>query len=245
MKAALYLVAFANVAFLGWMLLIGEPAREPPAPVRVAAIPTLKLAVESSTPTQAGAPPATGTRCVTVGPFLDAAQAARAASLLHGEKLAPRQRAEDTPGGTSFAVVIALPSNAEATRTAMRLRSAGIKDIEVSEARLAVGTFSSHADAEARVSALRRFGVAPAIEEATRSIEAFWLDVDLGPADHPVDVAAIQATAGGNAPLVLKSCAAATEPPAVPPSGTGPPSASGGPAGSADRPAARPPRATV
>ena len=245
MKAALYLVAFANVAFLGWMLLIGEPARDPPAPVRVAAIPTLKLAVESSTPTQAGAPPATGTRCVTVGPFLDAAQAARAASLLHGEKLAPRQRAEDTTGGTSFAVVIALPSNAEATRTAMRLSSAGIKDIDVNGARLAAGAFADHAEAEARVSALRRFGVAPAIEETARTLEAFWLDVDLGPADHAVDVAAIQATAGGNAPLVLKSCATGTDPSAVPPSGSGSPSASGGPAGPADRSAARPPRATV
>ncbi len=245
MKAALYLVAFANIAFLGWMLLIGEPAREPPAPVGVAAIPTLKLAVESSSPTQAGAPPSTGTRCVTVGPFLDAAQTAKAAALLHGEKLAPRQRAEETSGGTSFAVVIALPSNAEATRTAMRLRSAGIKDIEVSEARLAVGTFADHAEAEARVSALRRFGVAPAIEESARTLQAFWLDVDLGPTDHAVDVAAIQATAGGNAALVLKGCAAATEPAAAPAAGAGPPSANGGPAVPGDRPGGRPSRATA
>jgi hypothetical protein len=225
-KAALYLVVFANVAFLGWRLLIGEPAREPPAPVRVAPIPTLKLAVESTAPTQAGAPPATGSRCVTVGPFLDAGQAARAAALLHGEKLVPRQRSEASAGGTSFAVVIALSSNAEATRTAMRLHSAGLKDVEVREARLAAGAFPSHEEAEARVSALRKFGVAPAIEEVPRTLEAVWLDVDLGPNDHPVDVAAIQATAGGNAALVLKSCAGSTDP-APPAPASGPPSARG------------------
>lgn len=207
MKALAYLLAFANVAFLGWSLLIGEPAREPPLPARGPAVPTLKLAVESSAPTKAGAPPVAGSRCVTVGPFLDETQAERASQLLHAEKLAPRLRHEDTSAGTSFEVTLVAASTAEAAHTAMRLKGAGIKDVEVRDASLALGKYPSHEAAEARTTALRKLGIDPAINEAPRTIAAHWLDVDLGPRDHPVDVAAIQATVGGGAALSLKPCA--------------------------------------
>jgi len=84
-KPLFWLLVFANLAFLGWTVLIGGPARELPPPSRTPGVPLLKLAVESSAPTSAGAAPVAGKRCVTVGPFLEPTQVDRAASLLRAE----------------------------------------------------------------------------------------------------------------------------------------------------------------
>jgi hypothetical protein len=226
-KPLFFILVFANLAFLGWSLFIGQPARELPPINRGPGIPLLKLAVESSAPTQAGAAPVAGKRCVTVGPFLEPAQVDRAAALLRSEHLSPRQRSSEQPSGTAFVVALTAMSQADATRTAMRLRQAGVKDVTTAAAgatatRLNFGSFASHVEAEARVTALRKFGVDPTIVEESRSVPTFWLDVDLGPGDRPVDVAAIQATGGGRGALVLQSC----EPPvAAPPAGAPAPNA--------------------
>lgn len=232
MKALAFLLAFANLAFCGWAMMIGEPARDPPPLPRAAPVGTLKLAVETSRPTQAGAPPAAGTRCVTVGPFLDETLADRAAILLRAERLAPRTRREDTAAGTAFQVSVRTASATEARRTAMRLAGAGIKDAEVTDARVAVGSYPTPADAAARVTLLRKLGVDPVVEESPRTVLAVWIDLDLTPADHPVDVAAIQATVGGGGGLGLKTCPApaAATPADTPPATTGatPPDSSHG-----------------
>ena len=49
MKPLFYLLVFANIAFLGWKLFIGDPARELPVVTRGPGIPVLKLAVERRT----------------------------------------------------------------------------------------------------------------------------------------------------------------------------------------------------
>ncbi len=220
MKAVFYVLVFANLAFLGWAVFVGGPARELPLPTRATGVPMLKLAVESSAPTKAGAAPVAGKRCVTVGPFLEPTQVDRAAALLRDEHLSPRQRTSDQPTGTAFVVTLVAPSEADASHTAMRLRQAGVKDVTTGAAgaatRLLLGSFGSHAEAEARVTALRKFGVDPSIIEEPRSVPTFWLDVDLGPGDRPVDVTAIQATVGGRGSLVLQSC----EPPGSAPAPT-------------------------
>ena len=236
MKALAFLLAFANLAFLGWVLMIGEPAREPPPPPRTAPVASLKLAVETSRPTEAGAPPATGIRCVTVGPFLDAALAEKAATLLHAERLSPRTRSEDTASGVAFRVSVQTANATEARRTAMRLAGAGIKDAEVNDTRVSLGSFPTPAEAEVRVTALRKLGVAPVVEETPRTVAAYWIDMDLTPDDHPVDVAAIQATVGGGGALGLKSCPAApgAAPADAPATATG-----AAPADSSNRHAAR------
>ena len=217
MKPLFWVLLFANLAFFGWALLIGSPARELPPPSRGPGVPVLKLAVESSAPTSAGAAPVAGKRCVTVGPFLEPTQVDRAAALLRAEHLTPRQRSNEQPAGTAFVVALLAASDADASHTAMRLRQAGVKDVTTTAAgtatRLLFGSYATHAEAELRVTALRKFGVDPAIAEEPRSVPTFWLDVDLGPGDRPVDVTAIQATVGGRGSLVLQSC----EPPAFAP----------------------------
>lgn len=232
MKALFYVAVFANLVFLGWALLIGAPGREAQAPVRAAAIPPIKLAVETSAPTRAGAAPVAGRRCVTVGPFLAAIQVDRAAQLLRADHLSPRQRTAEEAAGTAFVVGLSMPTAADAARTSMRLQSAGVKDVTVAAAadgggaRLSFGSYPTHAQAEARLTALRRFGIDPAITEAARTVSTTWLDVDLGPGDRPVDVAAIQATVGSGASLVLQSCEApATPGGAATPAPAGPPAA--------------------
>lgn len=213
MRPLFLALVFANLAFLGWVLLVGQPARDFAPPSRNPGLPSLKLAMEASTPTTVGAAPAAGPRCVTVGPFPVREDADRAQALLRSEHLAPRARTEVEAGGTpsEYVVIEREVSEAEAHRTATRLRTIGVEGVTSARdtegrAVLSFGSYSSLAEAQARVVSLRRFGLKAAIDEHAARVPKTWLDVDLAAGDRPVDVTALQALIGSHDPLSLSSC---------------------------------------
>jgi len=91
-RVAFALLLFANIAWYGWTHWVASPDAVP----ATAAAPEgrgLQLAREAS-PSQATVPTAQGpNHCLSLGPFTDLTDAARASTLLRAGELEPRQRA--------------------------------------------------------------------------------------------------------------------------------------------------------
>src|SRR5262245_57094050 len=95
MRIALYILAFANVAFFAWAVWIDTPP--PPVAAATSNLPKLVLASEadSRASTAAGAKsPASAKRCVSVGPFSSDERAEGAMSVLRGRGYSPRSHEE-------------------------------------------------------------------------------------------------------------------------------------------------------
>ncbi len=104
MRNVFLTLLFADLAYFAWSHWIDKP---PPPPVNesIARLPRLKLASEDPPPPPRGhaaektaltvSPPP---GCLSVGPFGDVDDAARAAALLRGKGFDPRQRAQAGEG---------------------------------------------------------------------------------------------------------------------------------------------------
>jgi hypothetical protein len=212
-------LVFVNVAFLAWTRLVGEPMREPPPVDPGPAIPRLKLAAELG-------PGSSERRCTSVGPFADQGVAERAVLWLRGEKREPRLRTTQKDAGTGYWVMIDAPTLQQAARVSMRLRAAGVADVDVlppaadaTRAVVSLGNFPDRAAADRRVGELRGYAVNPQIVEQPRTTSIWWIDVDLGTNSPPVDVGAIERAVEGAKGLVSETC------PAIAPPGSPPPAA--------------------
>jgi hypothetical protein len=98
-RALLYALLLANVAFFGWAHWIDVPPAVPAtaAAASPATLPVLALADTGGSPGQADPGPGAGaaTRCRSLGPFAAAATAATAAGALRERGLAPHERRID------------------------------------------------------------------------------------------------------------------------------------------------------
>jgi hypothetical protein len=224
-RALVLLLVFANLALLAWTQLIGEPSRRAAPPDPGAPIPRLQLASEAG-----AARPAS--RCTAIGPFADQAVAERAVLWLRGERREPRLRTTRRDAGAGYWVMIDTPSMQQAARVSMRLRAAGVADVEVlppaadaTRAVVSLGIYGDRTNADRRVEELRRYAVDPQVIEQPRSESTWWIDVDLVPGASPVDVGALERAVPGARGLVGETCpiAAPSDAGAVPPASAAPP----------------------
>jgi hypothetical protein len=160
-----------NLLFLAWSQWVAPDRTPPPAasPPPVAAAP-----VPPALP-----PPAE--RCVSLGPFPDAAAAATVAQRLTNASLQPRTREERRPERDGYWVVVAAPDAAAQRRLLAQIRRAGVQDAYAMPDdplfRISLGIYSDRGRAEQRAGTLSPLGMAAAVEEHFEERVVQWLDV--------------------------------------------------------------------
>jgi hypothetical protein len=204
-RAAFFVLVFANVAFLAWSKWIAPPASKP-APAPTQNLPRLELASDpKKTADAAAAAPditagettptalaADARRCVSLGPFADLTRAARAASILRERGFDPSQRAEEGDTWAGYWVYVGgLETPADETRVLRNLDRAGIKDAHIMPPasdgrRISVGLFSERAGADRRARAVKKLGLEPEITERRQAGTVYWVDLHLGTSDRAV-----------------------------------------------------------
>ncbi len=207
MRAAFFVLVFANVAFLAWSKWIDVPASKP-APAPTKNLPRLELASDARKTADAapGAPSATAgeatatrtalaadvQRCVSLGPFADLTRAARAASILRERGFDPSQRAQEGDTWAGFWLYVGgLETPTDETRVLRNLDRAGIKDAHIMPPtadgrRISVGLFSERARADRRARAVKKLGLEPEITERRQAGTVYWVDLHLGTSDRAV-----------------------------------------------------------
>ena len=199
---------------MAWAHWIDVPP-EPAVNTENAHLPRLVLTSEA--PAQlASAKPASASpaRCVSIGPFNDLPQAARATALLHERGFTPRQRAEAGDIRDGFWVYVGgLKTAADEARVVRALEDASISDARGMAAteegrRVSVGLFSERARAERRARAVQHLGFSPEIVERQRSGTIYWVDIDLGPNDAAVPTEGLAALDQGGAHIQVQVCPA-------------------------------------
>jgi len=231
-----------NLVYFAWAQWIDEP-RTPPVNEALAKLPRLKL-ISELPPEQR---PATNTRtvlnetpaCMSVGPFGDITNAAKAAGILTAKGFAPQQRAEEAGTSTGYWVYVgALKDDVEADKMRVSLEKAGVKDALVmppggdAGRRISLGLFSDRAHADQRAASLKRLGFKAEVAEHKLPQVVYWIDLTPRPGMTTVPLADLFAEGVGSR-IAVQPC-----PPPPPPSAT----AAAQPAGAA--PVAQPPAAT-
>lgn len=175
--------------------LVSERASPKPAPVaEVATLPP-----EAKTAEQAPSPPTAPERCISVGPFADAAALAAAQTTLRPGAL--RLRTRETREGGERGWRVYLPAAADRTAAnaaADKLKTAGFTDLLVVgdgiEANsIALGRFSGEARAQQHAAALRAAGFEAKAEPLGEARTASWIDLAV---KADVDPAAIRRASG-------------------------------------------------
>jgi hypothetical protein len=186
MKALLLALLAANLAFFAWtQWLAPSDAARAASPLLQA--PRLRLASEAAEAAQGdtSASAATATRCVTIGPFRDEPEAARAATLLGENALAARSRTATQQVLEDYWVSVGGFASARELTSALRnLQRSGLPDARAMPAaegdrRISVGTFTARDRAENTAERVRRLGLEPQLAERTRSETAYWVDLEL------------------------------------------------------------------
>jgi len=211
MRAIIVLLLLANVAFFAWSQWIAKPAGPVGSPPADA--PRLVLADEAPP-----APPlptlrlAEGVECVSLGPFLDLTEAARASTGLREAGLEPRQRAREGAVWNGYWVSLGgLADVGTAEQLVERLRAAGIGDAYVMPAdgagpTISLGLFTERPRALRRTDEVRAMGFEPAIEERQRTGTVYWIDVDVGSPEQLPDPATFEDQGGRIFRLEVKPC---------------------------------------
>jgi hypothetical protein len=199
-RAAFFLLLFANLVFLAWAQWIDPP--QPAATNDVyAKLPRLKLVgeqpQESNRPSSGSArktaleagqapAPAAAARCLSVGPFDDEPSATRGSALLRERGLTPRQRTQQGEVSKGFWVYIGnLKTDHDVSEVLRTLQQSHVDDAKVmpdtaSDAhRVSIGVFSDHDRADRRAQSIKKLGLEPEIAERKLPATVFWLDVDV------------------------------------------------------------------
>ena len=227
MRNAFLALLFLNFAYFAWAHWIDAPK---PAPVNeaIAKLPALKMIDEVPPeqrvkPDAAKAAPGPATACLSVGPFGDVDNSARAAALLKEKGFDSRQRAE--PGQTSdgyWVYVSGIKTQADADRALVTLEHNGIKDAlvmpETADAgrRLSLGLYSEKSRAERRAQAVRVSGLDAQVAERKLPGTLYWVDLTPPPGVTSVPIQDLFAEGVGSR-IAVQPCAPAV--PAVPVAG--------------------------
>jgi len=195
MRALVVLLLLANVAFFAWAQWIAGPAGRLTAPPASGA-PRLVLATEAP---QAQPLPSLASRegvsCVSIGPFLDLTEAARASMSLRARGLLPRQRSKDGLIWSGWWVSLQDAASPEdADQIVERLREVGIGDAyRVSDegpgTTVSLGLYTERQVALNRADEVRAFGYEPTLAERERRGTVYWIDVDVRSASQIPDPA--------------------------------------------------------
>ena len=153
-------------------------------------------------------------RCISVGPFRDVSEAARAASTLRGGGYDPRQRVAEGEVWAGVWVYLPLPaSKAAADQIMEKLKAGGIDDaLEMpgpnDTSVISLGLFSEARRAQARVAQAQALQINPAIADRKRNGNVYWIDIDLKPTDSLLNPSDLQGEAGRIVRLEVKACSA-------------------------------------
>ena len=244
MRNAVIALLVANLVYFAWARWVDQP-KTPPVNEALAKLPRLKLRSELP-PEQR---PATNTRtvlneaspCMSVGPFGDITNAARAAGILTSKGFTPQQRAEEAGSSAGYWVYVGgLKDDVEADKARVSLEKGGIKDALVMPPsadpgrRVSLGLFSDRAHADQRAAAVKRMGFKAEVAEHKLPQVVYWIDLAPRPGMTTVPITDLFAEAVGSR-IAVQPC-----PPPAPPSAT----AAAQPT-SAAPPAAQPPAAAA
>lgn len=211
MRVIFALLLLANIAWFAWANWVDRPV-EDAAPARVEA-PQLVLAREAPA-TQVAARPAIlpTENCLSLGPFSDLTDAARASTLLRENGLQPRQRAGEGVVWKGYWVSLEqVPDRASAAGIIERLRRFGIADAysmpdEGRQITISLGLFTERRRALQRMDEVKALGFEPLMAERERSGTVYWIDVDVeAPAKLP-DAALLDGDGGRILRLEIQPC---------------------------------------
>ena len=237
LKSVVLLLILANIGYFLWARGIASSGA--PRPERVGA-PTLTLATEApraasvdraaaaGTPgeqtasaaavgtaesAETAAPPAAA-RCLSIGPFLDVAEAARAAATLRGGGYQPRQRVAEGDVWAGEWVYLPMPAApAAAAQLRTKLQAGGIDDaLEMPGPDdlpvVSLGLFSEPKRAGARIQLARSLGLNPVVADRKRTGDVYWIDVNLKPTDGNLNPADLEGQSGRIVRLQVVGCPA-------------------------------------
>ena len=214
MRIIFALLVLANVAWFAWTHWV-ERSAERAGPARVEA-PQLVLAREAPASEAAAHPPILPTEnCLSLGPFSDLTDAARASTLLRENGLHPRQRAGEGVVWQGYWVSLEqVPDRPSAEGIIERLRRFGIGDAylmpdEGSRITISLGLFTERQRALQRMDEVKALGFEPRMAGRERSGTVYWIDVDVeAPAKLP-DAALLNGDGGRILRLEIQPCDAA------------------------------------
>jgi hypothetical protein len=211
-RRVLLALLFLNLVFFGYARFAAEQV--PASGTAEPAPPIARLELLS----ELTAPPGPG--CVSIGPFAERASAEQSGSWLRGAHRAARERSAEIDGPATFWVALTTKTLQEAARVAMRLKAAGVSDVEITppganqtDATVSLGVYSERERAERRLSDLRGLGVNASITEQRRKLTQWWLDVPQRAGDPPFDPGALRKAVPAAAGAAIAPC------PAPPPAG--------------------------
>lgn len=211
MRIAFALLLFANLAWYGWTQWVA-PSAEPAATAAAAEGKGLLLAREAAPSQASGGAARPRDNCLSLGPFTDLTDAARASTLLRENDLEPRQRADEGVVWKGYWVTLGgLPNRAAANDVIERLRRAGVADAyampgEGSDITISLGLFSERQRALRRLDDAKAIGLEPRIVDRERTGTVYWIDVDVVPPAELPDAARLQGEGGRILRLEVKPC---------------------------------------
>jgi hypothetical protein len=223
-RNAVIALLVANLVYFAWSHWVDEP-KPPPVNEALAKLPRLKLLSELP-PEQR---PAINTRtvlnetpaCMSVGPFGDITNAAKAAGILTSKGFTPRQRAEEAGTAAGYWVYVGgLKDDVEADKVRVGLERSGVKDALVmppqgdAGRRISLGLFSDRAHADQRAAAVKRMGLKAEVAEHKLPQVVYWIDLTPRPGMTTVPIADLFAEGVGSR-IAVQAC-----PPPPPPSST-------------------------
>ena len=222
LRVLFLLLLLANLLFLAWTRWVaptGNPASTvsngSAAPLRPIRLRQEAQATGSTTPGAADA--RTGgelaaASCVSVGPFVEQAQADGAAAALQRMGFMSRLRsATDEVRAGYWVRVIDLPTPADAAEVLSSLQAAGFTDAtmvpDVGAVNVvSVGVFTDPQRATEVADAVSRAGFRPQLSDRLRTMDVFWLDVDRQANGGIPELDDVGPPADGQLPLELRVC---------------------------------------
>ena len=210
LKGIVLFLALANVSYYLYVRGFAPP---PPPQATPAPVTGVKLPADMPPPT---APIAT--RCVSMGPFAELADAARAEATLHGGGYLPRQRSADVLQEGTFVYVPIPATTAPAAMLRKMLKDAGFADAPDvpgpnSATVISLGVFYDPKRAQTRLNLAQQAGIGAQSVEHKRVRTFYWLDVDLKPNDSPINPADLHADSARGPQLGVTDCPGSTAPP--------------------------------
>ena len=151
-------------------------------------------------------------RCISVGPFRDVSEAARAASTLRGGGYDPRQRVAEGEVWAGVWVYLPLPASKPAADQILeKLKAGGIDDaLEMPGPNdtpvISLGLFSEPKRAQTRVAQAQAMQINPSIADRKRIGNVYWIDIDLKPTDSLLNPSDLQGESGRIVRLEVKAC---------------------------------------
>lgn len=227
-RALCVALLLANLGYFAWHAWIVPPQAASPQPARSAA--PLLLAREAPAPTPIVPPAAIDgpSKCLSIGPFVDIAEAARAGASLRTNGYAPRQRAlEGTVWAGYWVALEQVSSVKDADSIVTRLRKSGIADSYIMPAgagpgvTISLGLFTERRRALIRIDEVKALGLEPRLNARQRTGTVYWIDVEGEGDPGRLDLARLEGDTGRILRLEVKACREVTATTDLPPKSGG------------------------